>query len=1289
VNQYDAADFRRRPEIRILSDQPMVVALLSWIEQSRLRTGSCIEEGKNMLFRLYWPRPIAVSIFLCFALLFLPSTPASAQTLDSGGRLWAVITENRACPSNPNRVSFVNVTDASTSTKIKSWAFSDTSGNIIRVLGGFAFDNTRRVVWYSSLNRSCTGPTQGDGFIYKRAARGGTVTAISDPGGPGGPGIGAMDYDAEEDVLWVAAFRPVNGQSLFYKLNPANGNVLKTFSIPAWHNEANDTLAIARPADLGGVKVLLTDAGANDTESLFALDLNTGAIVSAYPVGGLGGIDVDDETGDLLDARNGLSAIFVGNRGPAPYHDNPPKFGLIVETEFTTPPYFVGDIAIEPLSCDVDTIDRPGFQTASGHNWSMSVEVSDNDGIVLRDVKLGERYMAKEMSLPYYVLRTSALPARRAELMPDSTELIARSRLVSFAVNNDNEKLVIEGTYAVDKIPATSQSCLFITQRYEFHEAGIGCEPSETLPCARFKPIVKYRFVGRGSDRLDFFNAVQRHFFQVDGRPVNTVGLFRDCDNPLDLNGPCPGKIFEFKRNPLLQEVFTRVIENGSTTHIFDNFHLTYNSKIEEPGVDFSVIPPSLEQKPGCPECVHVHWRWGTISSNPVLGGGPEFGDGLPLIPPGSDQSVDFAVVRRKTGEEDPHDYTNLILDGAEGLPNEIVFWYSATGHLSRDTFFTHGGFFNPAFRNRSDQSGPVAVTYFNLFEEGPLTVSSIDPTTTPQLLDGYTIYANLAYDVKTDALVSGPHAVSINVPTATDPEVFASLRILHGEPDPNDPTRVVLIDRTILVPDPLAANLDTKTISARVDSFSPFVIARVSDITPPVSTSIVAPAPNADDWNNTDVTVTINATDNSSVRQITYTNELIGVTTTVLGATASVPVTIEGGNQITYYAIDRFGNVESANTIFVNLDKSPPFFLFIGSPNPVPNAAGWNNSDVSIDYLVEDDVSGIFPSQRSLVLSAEGAAIADTITITDRAGNSATETTAPIKIDKTKPMTTYNVSINGSQATITLSASDNLSGVAATSYSINGGSAQSYSAPFTVTGPDSHTISYYSTDVAGNIEATKTASFTIPQGPTTVTLVAIKDSFLRQGADDTNEGANERLRIQSSGHNRVLVAFDLSGISTANLVSATLVMNIAENSNNWGTSGQVVDIHRLLTDWTQGNGRNDVMVGGGPSFRGTGEGVTWNCSSDADISNQRADCGAQWNGGSFAAATAPGLLHTNGLVGEVRWNVTADVRAGAGFGWMIKKRQEGQSGQARYFSLEGVGVNQSIAPRLVLVYGN
>ncbi|HST23334.1 MAG TPA: DNRLRE domain-containing protein, partial [Blastocatellia bacterium] len=199
-------------------------------------------------------------------------------------------------------------------------------------------------------------------------------------------------------------------------------------------------------------------------------------------------------------------------------------------------------------------------------------------------------------------------------------------------------------------------------------------------------------------------------------------------------------------------------------------------------------------------------------------------------------------------------------------------------------------------------------------------------------------------------------------------------------------------------------------------------------------------------------------------------------------------------------------------------------------------------------------------------------------------------------------------------------------------------------------------------------------------------TLLATGDTFLRDGADNTNEGANEQLRIQSSGHNRVLAKFNLSGISTAGLQSATLTLNIAENSNNWGSTGRPVDAHRLTVDWTEGNGKNE---GSGPNFRGTGEGATWKCAKDSNIANQNDDCTSPWNGGTFAAATAASNIHLNDQTGPVSWNVKADVQAGASFGWLIKKQVEGQNGQVRYYSRQGAAQagNANLSPRLVLVY--
>ncbi|MGH6947169.1 MAG: hypothetical protein ACREDZ_07550 [Kiloniellales bacterium] len=201
------------------------------------------------------------------------------------------------------------------------------------------------------------------------------------------------------------------------------------------------------------------------------------------------------------------------------------------------------------------------------------------------------------------------------------------------------------------------------------------------------------------------------------------------------------------------------------------------------------------------------------------------------------------------------------------------------------------------------------------------------------------------------------------------------------------------------------------------------------------------------------------------------------------------------------------------------------------------------------------------------------------------------------------------------------------------------------------------------------------------------LTLTAGKDSFLRRGNPDRSEGANPGLRLQASGDNRIVVGFDQAAIDDfGDVTTATLVLTIAENADNWGQSNdRTVDAHPLLVDFAEGNGQNAGVPGAG-STRGSGPGVTWNCAEDAEIANQQTDCDPEWNGGDFGSATADPVLHFNGLSGEASWDVTDDVLAGAS-AWLIKKTVEGQPGKVSYVSREGTddAGDPDLAPRLIL----
>src|SRR5207253_9913280 len=97
----------------------------------------------------------------------------------------------------------------------------------------------------------------------------------------------------------------------------------------------------------------------------------------------------------------------------------------------------------------------------------------------------------------------------------------------------------------------------------------------------------------------------------------------------------------------------------------------------------------------------------------------------------------------------------------------------------------------------------------------------------------------------------------------------------------------------------------------------------------------------------------------------------------------------------------------------------------------------------------------------------------------------------------------------------------------------------------------------------------------------TQVTSPISKDSCLRNGSPNTNERTNPNLIIQGSGEKRVVVAFDQNQISCAispgeSIASAKLRIYIVDNGNNWGTGGKTIFVHKLLSNWSEGNGWND-----------------------------------------------------------------------------------------------------------------
>ncbi|MDP1570052.1 MAG: membrane dipeptidase [Vicinamibacterales bacterium] len=199
-------------------------------------------------------------------------------------------------------------------------------------------------------------------------------------------------------------------------------------------------------------------------------------------------------------------------------------------------------------------------------------------------------------------------------------------------------------------------------------------------------------------------------------------------------------------------------------------------------------------------------------------------------------------------------------------------------------------------------------------------------------------------------------------------------------------------------------------------------------DLTPPVITFVSrAPLANTHGWNNVPVTGLWACSD-----------ALSGAAAPQAQATLST----EGGNQaLTGTCADVAGNTASHDVPGVNIDWTPP--VITAGALPVANAAGWNNTDVTLTFTATDALSGVDGAEIvPVVLSAEGTDLGDSRTFTDRAGNSATGSFGGIQIDKTPPTLAYTLQSpsanaagwNNTDVAFGFTAADALSGLLSTS---------------------------------------------------------------------------------------------------------------------------------------------------------------------------------------------------------------------------------------------------------------
>ena len=215
------------------------------------------------------------------------------------------------------------------------------------------------------------------------------------------------------------------------------------------------------------------------------------------------------------------------------------------------------------------------------------------------------------------------------------------------------------------------------------------------------------------------------------------------------------------------------------------------------------------------------------------------------------------------------------------------------------------------------------------------------------------------------------------------------------------------------------------------------------------------------------------------------------------------------------------------------------------------------------------------------------------------------------------------------------------------------------------------------------------------PPPPTGQTLQVVKDALVYEKSPHSNEGANTKLTLEkiTGKASRNLLGFNLSGINAATVGKATLVLTIdpSDQATGWG-NGDTVNVKPVTVAWQEGNGKS-YGLSSSQQTAGSGSGTTWFSPTDDNISNNSSNSVTQWNGGATYATTgtAPPLTVQNHQTGELRFNVTADVRAGALQGWLLRKDAENKGSKITFYSKEGAAAagNPALAPRLILEFGS
>jgi hypothetical protein len=249
-----------------------------------------------------------------------------------------------------------------------------------------------------------------------------------------------------------------------------------------------------------------------------------------------------------------------------------------------------------------------------------------------------------------------------------------------------------------------------------------------------------------------------------------------------------------------------------------------------------------------------------------------------------------------------------------------------------------------------------------------------------------------------------------------------------------------------------------------------------------------------------------------------------------------------DGTHEYYVVAVNGGGQSPASNTVTVVVDATPPLITVAAAPTP--NAAGWNNSDVTVSFTCSDGGTGVVSCPASVIVSADTAGQAVSGTATDGAGNTA-NAALTVKLDKTLPtVDTFTLpSKTAAQTkTFTVPAADNLSGVVAGEYfygtdpGAGNGTAMTYAGAALAGTLDTdlpvgvYQLYVRSRDNAGNWSTTRSAQLIVTQAGTT--------SAQASGSFTPNAANGDQLP-QLGAANYVLAQYNMNVNFNSNRITA------------------------------------------------------------------------------------------------------------------------------------------------------